>query len=185
MKGTLLYGVGINDAEYQVNTTREKNSKREIVWRCPYYQKWVNMLERAYGPQRPTYKDVKVCPEWKSFTSFKSWMQTQDWEGKELDKDLRGDGKLYSPEFCAFVSKKVNMFIHFKVPELYRGYWQISVRFPNKTRKKFRRKSREGVFKEYYEGKKLALSMLSEEDCPKDIRKAVSQKLDKFYEENL
>lgn len=35
---------------------------------------------------------------------------TQDWQGKELDKDLLGDGKLYSPANCIFVTGQVNTF---------------------------------------------------------------------------
>lgn len=39
-------------------------------------------------------------------------METQDWEGKALDKDLLLDGnKLYSPETCIFISKEVNSFL--------------------------------------------------------------------------
>jgi len=40
---------------------------------------------------------------------FKSWMETQDWKDKELDKDLIGNGKLYSPDNCVFVSSALNM----------------------------------------------------------------------------
>ena len=36
-------------------------------------------------------------------------MTSQDWEGKELDKDLLVPGnRLYSPETCIFISKKLN-----------------------------------------------------------------------------
>lgn len=185
IKGTPVYGFGINDAEYPVNITEGEGLKRKTVWRCPYYQKWVNMLDRVYGSQRPTYIDVKVCSEWSSFTTFKSWMQTQDWEDKELDKDLLGDGKLYSPETCYFISKKVNMLLQLRTPEFYRGYWQLTARLPDKTRHKFRRKCRESVFKDYVECKRLALSMLSDEDCPPNVRALVERKLNTFYEENL
>jgi hypothetical protein len=40
--------------------------------------------------------------------AFKSWMESQDWKDKELDKDLIGNGKLYSPENCVFVSQELN-----------------------------------------------------------------------------
>ena len=37
----------------------------KIVWRCPYYQKWVSMLMRSYSDeykqQYPTYQGVTVC----------------------------------------------------------------------------------------------------------------------------
>jgi hypothetical protein len=39
-------------------------------------------------------------------------MEKQDWKGKELDKDLLVNGnKVYSPETCIFLTKKVNSFI--------------------------------------------------------------------------
>lgn len=50
---------------------------------------------------------------------------TQDWQGKELDKDLLGDGKLYSPETCIFVSHAVNMFTTDSGAT--RGEWPIGV----------------------------------------------------------
>lgn len=70
------------------------------------------MLQRCYSANlqacRPTYIDCKVCSEWHNFLAFKSWMELQDWKGKELDKDLIGNGKLYSPETCVFVSPSLN-----------------------------------------------------------------------------
>lgn len=102
----LVYGWGINDANYVVQPT--VNGKRVI---CPFYQTWRNMLQRCYCEKyhemRPTYRDCEVCSEWKSFMAFKAWMETQDWEGKQLDKDLIGD-KLYSPETCCFVEGWLN-----------------------------------------------------------------------------
>ena len=41
--------------------------------------------------------------------TFKAWMETQYWEGKHLDKDFLGDGKLYSSETCCFVPKWLNV----------------------------------------------------------------------------
>jgi len=38
-------------------------------------------------------------------------MIQQDWRNKELDKDLLGDGKLYSPDTCCFVLDKTNNFL--------------------------------------------------------------------------
>jgi hypothetical protein len=40
-------------------------------------------------------------------------MQEQDWEGKQLDKDILVDGNLvYGPEFCVFVEQSINKFLH-------------------------------------------------------------------------
>ena len=39
-------------------------------------------------------------------------METQDWEGKQLDKDLLVLGnKQYNPQSCVFISKELNVFI--------------------------------------------------------------------------
>lgn len=108
-KNRLVQGVGISDADYVVTTT--VNGKRV---RCPFYVCWKNMLERCYSEKyqyrRPTYIGCKVIEKWHSFMAFREWMRTQDWEDKELDKDLIGDGKLYSPENCVFVLSKLNLF---------------------------------------------------------------------------
>ena len=66
---------------------------------------------QKYKEKYPAYKDVKVCEEWKKFTNFYSWASTQKYgKGLVLDKDILGEGKLYSPENCCFVPKRVNNF---------------------------------------------------------------------------
>jgi len=119
----LVYGVGVSDADYQVQVKetisgRYKSGKKKQkgVWACPFYRVWVNMLQRGYSEKlkvkRPTYRDCTVCEEWHLFSKFRCWMETQDWEGKELDKDLLIQGnKVYSPETCVFVSAQVNSFM--------------------------------------------------------------------------
>ena len=121
MSKKLVYGVGINDADYVVVINEELGyvdgkRKRKEVWRCPFYMTWVNMLVRGYSEKLKlkyhTYKDCTVCEDWLRFSNFKSWMEAQDWEGKQLDKDILFIGnKLYSPTTCAFVSAHVNKFV--------------------------------------------------------------------------
>lgn len=103
-----LFGVGINDADYVVETGIAGQK-----YTCPFYRVWRNMLGRCYNnpEQNPTYVDCFVVTDWHRFSTFKSWMQTQDWEGKELDKDLLVEGnKEYGPNTCLFVTRKVNLF---------------------------------------------------------------------------
>ena len=119
--GKLVHGVGINDADYITNVTEfvvgnDGKRRQRVVWRCPFYQKWKGMLERSYSEKFKskwtTYKDVTVCKEWHLFSNFKSWMETQDWGGKQLDKDVLLQGnKIYCPHACVFVSRQVNMFL--------------------------------------------------------------------------
>ena len=92
----------VNDANYVVF----KEGKH-----CKVYRTWVNMLERAYCPKYhskyPTYKDVKVCKEWLLFSNFRKWYLSQETEGV-LDKDVRGDGKTYSPDHCIILHPYLN-----------------------------------------------------------------------------
>lgn len=107
-KRKLLFGVGTNDADYIVSP---KINGRQV--RCPYYQRWVNMIERCYSTKthkrQPTYKDCRVCNEWLVFSKFKDWMITRDWKGLHLDKDLLVMGnKVYAPNLCLFVPHDIN-----------------------------------------------------------------------------
>lgn len=98
---------GIADPDYKVTRSEKTDKGWKIVWVCPIYEKWKSMIHRCYSGK--DYSDVTVCEEWLTFSNFKKWMETQDWEGKELDKDLLMLGaKIYSPETCCFISRKLN-----------------------------------------------------------------------------
>lgn len=108
MSKRLVHGVGVNDSKESVYML--VNGKWD---RCPYYRKWAAMLERCYSPKshkkHPTYIDCSVCDEWLYFSNFKVWMEAQDWEGMELDKDLIIDGnRVYSPDACCFIDRATN-----------------------------------------------------------------------------
>lgn len=107
-KRKAIYGVGINDADYVTNLRIDGKK-----YTCTYYNRWYNMLKRCYSPaylsNHPTYKGCIVCDDWLLFSNFKKWMKLQDWQGKELDKDLKIKGnKIYSPISCCFVPSSVN-----------------------------------------------------------------------------
>ena len=140
----LVYGVGINDADYVVvkMETIEVNGKRKQkrVWECPYYRVWANMLKRCYSTKLQerfkTYKGCSVSEEWLRFSNFRRWMEKQDWEGMQLDKDLIFSGnKVYSKETCVFVTRVVNSFT--LDCRASRGEWMIGVNW-NKEKGKFR-----------------------------------------------
>jgi hypothetical protein len=117
----LVYGVGVNDADYKVKVFEtigyvDGKQKQKLVWVCPFYHAWTNMLARGYSEKyrlkRPTYKNVTVCEQWHLFSTFKRWMEEQDYEGKQLDKDILVLGnKEYNPATCVFVSQGVNSFL--------------------------------------------------------------------------
>ena len=148
-KPKLVYGVGINDADYVTHkweTIGYVNGKlkQKRVWECPYYRAWSDMLKRCYSAKtqerQPTYKGCTVSEEWLTFSVFKSWMEQQDWEGKQLDKDILFEGnKIYSAETCVFVTRAVNMFtIDCGVA---RGEWPVGV-YWNKRACKFQAQCR-------------------------------------------
>lgn len=104
-----LYGVGVNNAPYLIQYTDATGKSLQ----CPYYRRWCRMLERVYCPKfkarNPSYVLCTLEPAWLSFMSFRAWMETQDWQDKELDKDLLDQGnKHYGPATCLFISKALN-----------------------------------------------------------------------------
>lgn len=112
--------MGTNDAFYKVVEKEfvfvDGKRKQVTVWTCPYYNTWGNMLCRCYSAsfkrRSPTYEGCIVHEDWHLFSDFKAWMETQDWEGKQLDKDILVEGnKVYSPETCVFVSQSLNSFM--------------------------------------------------------------------------
>ena len=130
-----IHGVGTNDADYLVKVMEtikglDGKQKKVTVWSCPFYNRWSDMIRRCYSEKyqmhQPTYKECTVCEEWKSFSKFKLWMEQQDWQEKELDKDLLCPGnKVYSPEACVFISSRVNTFMTERAAA--RGEWPIGV----------------------------------------------------------
>lgn len=140
----LVQGVGINDADYAVvkfETIGYVNGKqkKKLVWFCPHYRVWSDMLARCYSiklqDKYPTYKGCIVSDEWLRFSNFKSWMETQDWEGKQLDKDLLIEGNnVYSTDTCVFVTRGVNTFTTDSGAS--RGEWLIGVSW-HKAKGKF------------------------------------------------
>ncbi len=54
--------------------------------------------------------------------AFKKWMETQDYKGKQLDKDILVFGnKEYSPDKCIFVSPYINSLLRISNPKK-KGY---------------------------------------------------------------
>lgn len=128
-----VYGVGINDSNYIVSTVIDGKHKK-----CPFYEKWKNILTRcysaAYHKNNPSYIGCSVCKEWLTFSNFKSWMIKQDWQAKDLDKDILVKGnKTYSPELCVFVSKEINNILTNN--EFRRGIYPLGVFFCNQKNK--------------------------------------------------
>ena len=115
-RGNLIFGVGVNDANYITRIEKVVDGKKKTIWKCPFLVKWVSMLQRCYYKKyqegQPTYRGCRVCDEWLTFSNFKKWMEQQEWEGRQLDKDFLVEGnKIYSPDTCMFIPQKLNNFI--------------------------------------------------------------------------
>lgn len=97
------YGVGYIDYE--------SLDKGQVII-CPAYRPWLNMLKRCYSGEEPGYQDVAVHEDWWSFNSFRDWYLSQPrQEGWHLDKDLLGNGKLYSAATCCLLPGEVNVMV--------------------------------------------------------------------------
>ena len=123
----LVYGVGINDADYFINT-----SVSGSLLRCPFYRVWHSMLLRCYSAnfhsKNKTYIGCSVSDDWLIFSNFKCWMIKQNWQGKHLDKDLLVQGnKIYSSKTCIFVSVSINTLLNTRSNT--RGKYKIGVSF--------------------------------------------------------
>jgi len=127
-----VYGIGVNDSPYVVQYLEEGKTIT-----CPYFTRWKRMLERCYSPnsisEYQTYTKTKVCDEWLIFTNFRNWMITQQWEGNHLDKDIIGDGTLYSPETCKFIPQSLNNLL--MLNQASRGIYPVGVSYITRERK--------------------------------------------------
>ena len=128
----LVYGVGVNNADYAVTRNFVEGKKKTQVWMCPFYNQWKHILERGYSSKfkkrNPSYLNVFVNKKWHRFSNFRKWMITQKWEGMELDKDILFEGNLeYSEDKCCFVPKKVNRILIDRFTD--RGKYPLGVYF--------------------------------------------------------
>ena len=103
----LVKGVGINDGKY--TATVDGKMRKE-------YTLWVHMLERCYNEKfhinQPTYVGCNVSDNFKQYSFFHEWCQTQigfGIFGYSLDKDLIYKGnKEYSETACVFIPLEIN-----------------------------------------------------------------------------
>lgn len=157
---SLVYDVGINDADYLLTHYTRENGKQKLIWRCHFYTTWTSMLKRCYSKtykeKHPSYKDCSVCDEWLTFSNFKSWMESQDYKDKQLDKDLLVEGnKIYSPATCVFVDVKINTFT--TDCNAARGKYPLGV-YWNKSKNKFKAQCRNP-----FTGKQKTLGLFTNE----------------------
>ena len=111
----------VNDCNYRYQIREYfgyKNGKQilKTLWICPIYSAWKSMKARsdiAFQIKYPTYTGVSVCSDWRVFSKFHCWAVDNLQEGLEVDKDILIQGnKIYSPETCAAVPKRVNYLLN-------------------------------------------------------------------------
>lgn len=109
--GVGYFGIG----RYKPNKAGAGSNYKQRV-----YDSWQRMIRRCYDEkeqQKPSckaYVGVTVCEEWHNFQNFSEWAEDKldKFEvGWELDKDMFGDGWLYSPETCTLLPSKINWFL--------------------------------------------------------------------------
>lgn len=106
-----MCGIGI----YDTDESTILSTDGKTVY-CPFYKTWRNMFIRCYSEvehkRSPCYIGCTVANEWHLFSAFKSWMESKEWDGKALDKDIIKPGnKVYSSETCCFVPHAINALI--------------------------------------------------------------------------
>lgn len=104
--GVGYMGIGEYKSRIENNTTK-----------TPQYRAWENMMSRCYYPRASRYmayggSGVTVCEEWHNFQSFAKWFDVNFKEGCDLDKDIIGNGKIYSPEYCRYIPSKLNRLLN-------------------------------------------------------------------------
>lgn len=179
-KKKLVFGVGIKDEN--LVTTVFVNGKSKM---CPYYQRWYDMFRRCYSEtyqkNNPSYKGCSVCNEWLTFSNFKKWMETQDWENKTLDKDLLDpSNNVYCPEKCIFVDICINCL--FLDAPTKRGKLMLGVCYVNKKKDMVNeyKKPYRACVREYGNKKQIHISsFVSEFDAHRAWQKAKLNNLDK------
>jgi len=80
------------------------------------FRVWLAMIYRCYSTTDRLYRlygDCEVCENWKYYDKFEEWYKKQVGYGLgyDIDKDLLGNGKYYSPETCCLLPHKLNSMI--------------------------------------------------------------------------
>lgn len=101
---------------------------------------WNSMINRCYGKNK-AYENSHICEEWFNFQNFAEWCVKNYRDGWELDKDLLSNEKIYSPNTCCFVPRKLNIqirnnfcgegYIYNKINKNYRVNFYIDGKMKN------------------------------------------------------
>lgn len=112
----LLFGVGYHGVGK--HKSKEGPSSKGFS-RLPAYSAWSNMLSRCYNKDYTdphVYEHSTVHEDWHCFQTFAEWyynaLSDFKWYGTPyLDKDILGNGSIYSEQFCCIVPPVINSVI--------------------------------------------------------------------------
>jgi hypothetical protein len=102
----------------------------------PAYQLWSNMLKRCYdkNDKKGYYGRCVVAPEWHCYATFLDSLPKlegfSDWKERKnmnLDKDILGDGTVYSHLTCKFVTEFENKSLGKKNKQFVNGEWVTTI----------------------------------------------------------
>jgi hypothetical protein len=75
------------------------------------------MVERCHSKREqdrnPTYIGCTIDKRWRYKSAYVRWYKKHYVKGWHVDKDIVGDGTIYSPDVCVFVPPRINtLFVH-------------------------------------------------------------------------
>lgn len=121
----IIFGKGYN------NLLEESHTQAYKIWKHVLHRCCSNDTKRMNS----TYAACSICDEWLLFSNFKKWFDSHYIDGYHLDKDILVKGnKLYSPNTCCFVPRKINTLL--TKSNSSRGKCLIGVTF-NKSKGKY------------------------------------------------
>ena len=100
-----VYGVGI------IGTSTTKKDGKTLT----EYKVWKRMMQRCYSQKHktlyPAYLNCSTSDNFKNFTFFEKWANSQVGFDKnfDLDKDILGCGSVYHEDICVFVPREINL----------------------------------------------------------------------------
>ena len=115
----LLFGVGYMG----VGRHKAKDGASRLGFkRIQSYSAWANMLSRCYDNNYThphLYKSTTVHDDWHCFQTYAEWYTEELYKTNldgsvHVDKDILGNGSIYSPQTCSLVPAVINTLLAYK-----------------------------------------------------------------------
>lgn len=171
-------GVGIVGNKYPAKANG-KNIREYVLWKGMICR----CFDNKYKEQHSTYQSANCCNEWLLYENFYDWLHSQNGFNKltkdndawNLDKDILTKGnKLYSPETCCLVPKRVNLL--FTKNDINRGDLPIGVSYHKRIGKFHAKISK-------YDGSKKYREHIGYYDTPEQAFQAYKTAKEKYIKQ--